>query len=86
MSTLALRLWEQGRMLGGRQAGITEKWSRKDAAHPEEDSTGSQETSEGCEEQEQREPMAKRPISRPPAPCSLAERSRGSRVVLVSQV
>lgn len=45
-------------MLGGRQASSREKWSRKDAAHPEEDSTGSQETSEGCEEQEQREPIA----------------------------
>lgn len=55
-------------MLGGYQVGSTEKWSKKDADHPEEDSTGSQETSEGCEEQEQREPMAKRPISRPPAP------------------
>lgn len=68
MSILAPRLWEQGRMLGGYQVGSTEKWSKKDADHPEEDSTGSQETSEGCEGQEQREPMAKRPISRPPAP------------------
>lgn len=66
MSTLALRLWEQGRALGGCWAGSTEEleeWSREDAGHPEEDSAGSQEVSE----QEQMEPMAKRPISRPTA-------------------
>lgn len=63
MSTLALRLWERGRALGGRQAGSAEEWSRRDAGHPEEDSTGSQEASEGygpgTEGTE-----AKRPISR----------------------